>query len=110
MRGQVTPPDTRDNSDTRNNRDMIGHAPDTDEDEEIARHKRDVAQRQMRARIFDTASDSDDLSSKSSKRMSIRSGHGLGKCSLTDQCIKGSMKMKLRWRKNTNDKWLFINF
>ena len=59
--------------DPPDNRNMIGHLPDTDEDEEIARHKRDVAQRQMRAKIFEAASDSDDQSSKSSKRMSIRS-------------------------------------
>ena len=52
------------------NKNMISHLPDTDEDEEIARHKRDVAQRQMRAKIFEAASDSDD---QSSKRMSIRS-------------------------------------
>ena len=52
------------------NKNMISHLPDTDEDEEIVRHKRDVAQRQMRAKIFEVASDSDD---QSSKRMSIRS-------------------------------------
>ena len=66
MRAQV-------HSDPPDNRNMIGHLPDTDEDEEIARHKRDIAQRQMRAKIFEAASDSDDQSSKSSKRMSIRS-------------------------------------
>ena len=68
MRAQV-PLEAREPSDNRN---LIGHLPDTDEDEEIARHKRDVAQRQLRAKIFDAASDSDDQSSRSSKRMSIR--------------------------------------
>ena len=65
MRAQVL-------SEPSDNRNLIGHLPDTDEDEEIARHKRDVAQRQLRAKIFDAASDSDDQSSRSSKRMSIR--------------------------------------
>ena len=54
------------------NKNMISRLPDTDEEEEIARHKRDVAQRQMRAKIFEVASDSD-ADDQSSKRMSIRS-------------------------------------